>query len=62
MSKALSKSSSVRQSGNSLVITIPAEIVKGAELVDGDTMFWELNGDILRLRIVRVDDMEKIAT
>jgi antitoxin component of MazEF toxin-antitoxin module len=40
MSKALSKHSSLRQSGNSIVVTVPAEIKKELSLDDGDSVFW----------------------
>jgi antitoxin component of MazEF toxin-antitoxin module len=55
MSKALSRHSSLRQSGNSIVVTVPVEIVRELDLNDGDSVFWTLTEEgVLTLNIKRL--------
>lgn len=57
MSKALSRHSSLRQSGNSLVVTIPVDIVRELNLNDGDSVFWSSEGTYLSLHIIKLGDI-----
>ena len=59
MSRSLSKHSSIRQSGNSLVVTIPIEIVRELDLNDGDSVFWEVVNNRLSLNIVKLENIFK---
>jgi antitoxin component of MazEF toxin-antitoxin module len=59
------KQSNIRQSGNSLVVTIPWEVVREFELAHGDAVFWESSpgGDnSLRLKIVKGEQIRKLAS
>jgi antitoxin component of MazEF toxin-antitoxin module len=57
MSLSLSKHSSIRRSGHSLVVTIPSEIVKELSLSDGDSVFWEVNKTKLYLAIAKLEQI-----
>ncbi len=57
MSKALSRHSSIRQSGNSLVVTIPVDIVRELDLNDGDSVFWGVEGQSLTLNVIKLDNI-----
>jgi antitoxin component of MazEF toxin-antitoxin module len=60
MSKALSKHSSLRKSGNSLVLTVPADVVKELGLEDGDSVFWGANRFAVRLKIIKLENIQDI--
>lgn len=55
MSKALSKHSNIRKSGNSLVVTIPYDVVRTLELNDGDSVFWNIDENGIRLDITKLE-------
>jgi antitoxin component of MazEF toxin-antitoxin module len=57
MSKALSRHSNIRQSGNSLVVTIPVDIVRELDLNDGDSVFWSSDEKFLTLHIIKLDNI-----
>ena len=54
MSKSLSKHSAMRKSGNSIVVTVPAEIVAELKLKDGDNVFWSVEPWGLALQIIKL--------
>jgi antitoxin component of MazEF toxin-antitoxin module len=51
----------LRKMGNSLHLTIPAPLVRQYDLSQGDTVFFNADGDGLRLKFLKLSAMSNMA-
>jgi antitoxin component of MazEF toxin-antitoxin module len=51
----------LRKMGNSLHLTIPAPLVRQFALSQGDTVFFDADGDGLRLKFLKLSTMSDMA-
>jgi antitoxin component of MazEF toxin-antitoxin module len=51
----------LRKMGNSLHLTIPAPLVRQYDLSQGDTVFFDTDGDGLRLKFLKLSTMSDLA-
>ena len=51
----------LRKMGNSLHLTIPAPLVRLYDLRTGDTVFFDPDGDALKLRFLKLSTMSDLA-
>ncbi len=51
----------LRKMGHSLHLTIPAPLVRQVDLSQGDTVFFDADGDSLRLKFLKLAAMADMA-